>query len=450
MFSALKKTFEFMYREGDVSKALMDDTIWKPDESLWVCFLSKEVTIRNLNKDHLIPYFVNKGYKVTQTNKGVRLGMKYDTKTIDTVVGYNEKEDRMIHAKFADENQKADKADNLQYFYALFADLADFLASNNVLRSLKYEQSKIIPYKEPLGPPKRTSKQEDALRTCIEKDCKIDNSNFFVAFLNKKLSREEMMDILLNFSGDSGLTCKMEGKSGLRSASSELVVQMKLGFNDKDVRILQAQNEATFLGGDKTGKIFAEFCKNLSWKLARVRGLLSQDSLSSPTISPSSPTITTPPPAVTVTPSTPISVRLSGEHKVLPRRDSEAKILARRDSEAKLSRRDSEAALARTKPKEDDVVIQETKIVVKMPVTNTASRERRSSIIVNQDALKREEEAMRKEEELRLKKEEEERLKREEEEKQKSAGHQLVVSQQSTELSEEDSDEEERLREALV
>lgn len=64
MFNAFKKTFENLYKEDDRTVALQSDIIWRPDESLWVAFISKDIPVAGLNKNHLLPFFLDKGYKV--------------------------------------------------------------------------------------------------------------------------------------------------------------------------------------------------------------------------------------------------------------------------------------------------------------------------------------------------------------------------------------------------
>jgi len=394
MFESLKRSLASLYKEDDRTLALQNDTIWRPDESLWVAFITKDITVPNLNKNHLLPFFLDKGYKVTQSNKGVRLSVVWEDKKIETVIGFNEKEDRMLHGKFSDESETHDKQDNVIYFKNLFDDLSDYLAANRCLRSQTYDASATSIYKGESRQGAILSKQEEAIMSSLDEDTFYRNGDggalVFTALLSKEPTGEQMIDVMLGFSGDQGLTCKMEGKSTVRSACSDLVVQLKLGYNDKEIRILEVQNQVSFLGGDKSGKVFNDFCKKLGLKLARCRYLSSQ-SQSSPA--------STPAPEPT-TPSNPLSWSgSSGSGAPVTPSNSVEKVnntspttaiarqaISRKGSSIELTRPGSRGSFLdltslKQKPN-DEVEIEETKIVVKTHINNVATRNRNTSVPV--------------------------------------------------------------------
>ncbi|PRP87171.1 hypothetical protein PROFUN_01433 [Planoprotostelium fungivorum] len=400
MFNAFKKTFENLYKEDDRTVALQSDIIWRPDESLWVAFISKDIPVAGLNKNHLLPFFLDKGYKVTQANKGVRLTAVWNDKKIETVIGFNEKEDRMLHGKFSDEDETQDKQDNIIYFKNLFDDLSDHLSVNRCLRSQTYEPANLSIYKGETRPNVVLSKQEEFINSSLDENTFYRNGEannlVYTVLLSKDPTTQQMIDIMLGFSGDQGLTCKMEGKSTVRSASSELVVQLKLGANEKDMRILEVQNQVSFLGGDKSGKVFTEFCKKLGLKLARSGYLANQQD--QPDQPPAAATPSTPPEPST--PTNPLSWSGSSGNAPITPSSSIDKIsntspgtkqaLARKGSSIELQRPGSRGSFLdlgtlskSTNKLNDEVEIEETKIVVKTHIANVATRNRNSSVPIS-------------------------------------------------------------------
>lgn len=395
MLGIFKKTIELLYKDDERERAIQNDTLWKPEESLWVAFLLKDIPIANLNKNHLLPFFVDKGFKITPANKGVRLSCTLSTKKIDTVLGFNEKEERMLHAKFTDEAENADVEDNAIYFNNIFNDLADYLALSHCLRSQKYDSSATQVYKGQTRAERKLSKQETAIAASMETDTfeRATDPLTYTALLSKDPTKEVLIDLLLAFSGDQGLTCKMEGKSTVRSASSELVVQCKLGFNETNVRILEIQNQVSFLGGDKTGKIFSDFVKKLGTKLARCGYLASQQQrpVSPPIATPTAPK--TPEAVHTISgspnltnpgsPNAPLRSATSVEKVGSP--GSKERMLSRKGSSVELQRGrgsflDLNLVNGAAKKPQDEVEIEETKIVVKTHIANVATRGRNASI----------------------------------------------------------------------
>jgi len=385
MFGAFKKTLEAFYKEDDRALALNNDIIWKPEESLWVAFISKDISVANLNKYHMLPFFLDKGYKVIQTNKGVRLTGTLHEKKIETVIGFNEKEDRMLHAKFSDEDPLQDKEDNITYFCNIFNDLADYLAENRCLRIQTYDPKGINVYKGETRPTAVLSKQEQALNTAIEANTFSRTSEagnqVFTIFISKEPTLEQMIDFMLSFSGDQGLTCKMEGKSTVRSANSELVVTLKVGNNEKDMRMLEAQNQVSFLGGDKSGKVFNDFCRNLSLRIARYKYININNNNNDNT----TPNVSTTP---TVNPlqqsNGALNISTSLEKVVLSPSSDQKNIasLVRKGSSIELQRPGSRGSfldLGNLSKKVEEVQIEETKIVVKTHIQNVATRNRNAS-----------------------------------------------------------------------
>lgn len=120
--------------------------------------------------------------------------------------------------------------------------------------------------------------EEDKKKITIESNTHFDaKEGLFVAFLGSSLKRDVIKDYLQEFSGDHGLTCKREGNAVIKSASSQMIVTMKIGYNDQGERILHVQNEVSFLGGDKTGKIFRPFVVRLANMLYDKKLLKDQD-----------------------------------------------------------------------------------------------------------------------------------------------------------------------------
>lgn len=104
--------------------------------------------------------------------------------------------------------------------------------------------------------------------------------NLFVIFLSKRVSREKIIEIILSFASEKGLTSKLQGKASVQAASAELIAVMKIGRNEKNERILHVQNDVSRFGGDKTGKKFLDFSEGLAYKLAQASALESQEKTS--------------------------------------------------------------------------------------------------------------------------------------------------------------------------
>jgi len=104
-------------------------------------------------------------------------------------------------------------------------------------------------------------------------------TGLFVLFVGHNTKRDKLRDIIIAFSGEQGLTSKLEGKATVKSATAGLTVEMKIGFNDEKQRMIHIINVVDSLGGDKSGKKFAEFCQGLAWKLAKLELLREQESI---------------------------------------------------------------------------------------------------------------------------------------------------------------------------
>jgi hypothetical protein len=57
------------------------------------------------------------------------------------------------------------------------------------------------------------------------------------------------------------MTCKIEGKATVHANSEKLMVTMKIGFNQKNERLLHLLNQLSHTGGDPKGELFKEFLK---------------------------------------------------------------------------------------------------------------------------------------------------------------------------------------------
>jgi hypothetical protein len=53
---------------------------------------------------------------------------------------------------------------------------------------------------------------------------------------------------------------------------------MKIGFNETNERILHVQNIVSFLGGDKSGRVYHQFVKGLAFQMAD-KGMLRNQQL---------------------------------------------------------------------------------------------------------------------------------------------------------------------------
>ena len=112
---------------------------------------------------------------------------------------------------------------------------------------VRKEVAELIPNRDP----------DDVLREIVQRDTIFHaNENLFVIFIGNSTSRDRLREVLIGFAGERGLTCKLEGKAIIRSASSELSIQMKIGFNNEKERMVHIINVVDFLGGDKGGKKF--------------------------------------------------------------------------------------------------------------------------------------------------------------------------------------------------
>jgi len=204
-----------------------------------------------------------------RTVKGATLTAVHEKlmKNVEATFGYNEDQSKIIHIKCKDEANTGNvESESIDFFYHLFLDFAEHLAYNNILRSQTFDSTKSVSSFQQL----HDNMLKDKQNTVIDRNTVYESEQgVFVAFLGKTAKREDIRDLLIDHCSDFGLTVKLEGKATVKGASSALGVTMRIGFNDKNERMIHCQNEVSFLGGDKSGTTFKEFAKQLACKLEK-------------------------------------------------------------------------------------------------------------------------------------------------------------------------------------
>ena len=125
----------------------------------------------------------------------------------------------------------------------MLLEFGENLATNNLLRSQTFNASdSSVQTVAALQPPSTEDNENDIIsrNTVFEPD-----SGMFVAFIANSVKRDTLRDLLLQHAGAQGLTCKLEGKATVKTASSTLSVVMKIGYNDKNERMVHCHNEVS-------------------------------------------------------------------------------------------------------------------------------------------------------------------------------------------------------------
>jgi len=264
-FQKLKDQFKVeQYLLSDESKAVEKDSLWKPKDALWIIFLSKAVP-QGLPKDILSGFLLQKSWKIGEV-KGASLTAENTTlkRSIEASFGFNENQERMVHIKCKDEQSTTLSTSAQEFYRYMLLEYADYLAKNHMLRSQTFDPQQAVTSFQQLY----ETMVKEQLKVVINKASVYEaKDGVFVIFLNKS-SREDIRGLLIDHCSESGLTCKLEGKATVKGASSVLSVILRIGFNDQNERMLHCQNDVSFLGGDKQGSLFKEFCRKLVWKMA--------------------------------------------------------------------------------------------------------------------------------------------------------------------------------------
>jgi len=280
---ATAKSFESLYIT-DIERLLEKDVEWDKREGVWVTFINAELS-RDLMREFLCGFLMEKGFHITH-NEGAHLDAAMGTpegkRTVQAAIGFNESDEKLLQITCKDPGDR-----RLYWFTDMFDELSEYVIKNNMLRSQKFVLEGAFSYSQWKNGD--ATRQEQQMKELVEDNTySVEPTKLYVIFLGPSLDRDELRELLIQHAGDNGLTCKVESKASVKAASAKLIVNLKIGYNESDERILHVQNEVSFLGGDASGKLFIEFATSLGVKLAKINALASQDAGASPGNSPKS------------------------------------------------------------------------------------------------------------------------------------------------------------------
>jgi len=280
----LKKTsekfFNFFFAK-EFSEAIEQDTRFEKRDGVWAAYVHKDVPKAQL-KDFFCSFVMAVGYKIQSETKATLIAVIEDVdannevflrRKIELSIGFTEHEERIMLAKLSPYIAKQTEQNRDTYFEKLFDEFANHLASNNMLRSQRFDPKSVSTVHQ-LRENATLEQEKRELQRVVTTNTVL-KENLFAIFLNEFSSG--VKEVLQQYASSRSMTCKLEGKSIIKAASSSLSVTMKLGFNERNERILHIHNEVSHLGGDKTGDAFREFCRGLVVTLTKGNYLQSQE-----------------------------------------------------------------------------------------------------------------------------------------------------------------------------